>query len=47
MYFHIIDLIMLARKISNCLIKIKANIGETSKPPIADGTNFLIGAEKL
>jgi len=44
--FHIIDLIILARTISNCLIKIKANIGEISKPPI-EGINFLIGANSL
>jgi hypothetical protein len=40
------DLIILARRISTCLIKIKANIGEISMPPI-DGINFLIGAKSL
>jgi hypothetical protein len=44
--FHIIDLIILARRISICLINIKANIGEISKPPI-EGINFLIGAKSL
>jgi hypothetical protein len=34
---------MLAKRISICLIKIKANIGEKSRPP-AEGINFLIGS---
>jgi len=37
---------MLARNISNCLIKIRAKIGEKSNPPKA-GINFLIGANNL
>ena len=40
------DLIILASNISNCLIKIKANIGEKSRPP-ADGINFLIGSRSF
>ena len=41
-----IDLIILASNISNCLIKIKVKIGEKSSPP-AEGINFLIGSRSF